>query len=667
MKPITKVLVANRGEIAVRILRTCRDMGLATVAVFSDADAGAPFVRAADEAVRIGPPPAADSYLAMDRLIGAATRTGADAIHPGYGFLAENAAFAEAVESAGLVFVGPTPASIRAMGSKTEAKALMSAAGVPVIPGYAGPEQDTPSLARRAREVGFPLLVKASAGGGGKGMRLVRADVRLEDEIDAARREAEKAFGDGTLLIERYIDHPRHVEIQILGDAHGNLVHLFERECSIQRRHQKIIEETPSVALTPELRAQMGEVARKAGQAIGYRGAGTVELILAPDRSFYFLEVNTRLQVEHPVTECITGLDLVHEQLRVAQGEPLGYGQDDVTMRGAAVECRIYAEDPESGYLPSTGTLVDWHIPPLAGLRVDSGVETGSMVGIHYDPMLAKVITHGPTRAEATRRMIRALSTLSVQGVTTNRELLLDVLRHPAYLDGDIDTHFLETHLPAWKRTVAPETERRAAIAAAVADCLQRDETRRVLPTLVSGYRNIKDRPQAASFSVGDSTVDVTYDRLARHSFRVHASGAAADALVVSWEPPRLVLEVDGLRQAVRVVRAGDTVYVHGPDGSTRLTERPRFPDAAHEGTDAGCKAPMPGKILEVRVRVGQPLRKGDVVVTLEAMKMEHSVLAPDDAVVAAILVKEGEQVEAFAPLVELEPPEPGPAAEPPV
>ena len=395
---IQKILIANRGEIARRIMRTCRKMGIATVAVYSEADADMPFVAEADEAILLGPAPSTESYLRIDRVLEAAALTGSDAIHPGYGFLAENAAFAEACGDAGVIFIGPTPDAIRSMGSKREAKALVEKAGVPVIPGYDGSKQDPKVLAKEAVKVGFPVLLKASAGGGGKGMKLVREEAGLPDAIASAAREGQSSFGDGTLLVEKYIDDPRHVEIQILGDSHGNLIHLNERECSIQRRHEKIVEETPSPALDAALRTEMGEAAILCCKTIGYQNAGTVEFILAPDRNFYFLEVNTRLQVEHPVTEFVTGLDLVEEQILVAQGEALRLSQEAVRFEGAAIEVRLYAEDPAAGFLPQSGKIVDWDLPPAEGLRVDSGVEAGSEVSIHYDPMLAKIITSGESR-----------------------------------------------------------------------------------------------------------------------------------------------------------------------------------------------------------------------------------------------------------------------------
>ncbi|MEO7731114.1 MAG: biotin carboxylase N-terminal domain-containing protein, partial [Kofleriaceae bacterium] len=435
MREIHKVLVANRGEIALRVMRTCRAMGIATVAVYSDADAGAPFVRFADEAVRIGPPPARESYLVINALLDAARRTGADAVHPGYGFLSENARFSEAVAEAGLVFIGPPAGVIDQLGSKQAAKRIAAAAGVPTVPGYSGDDQATAAFVAAAGGIGYPLLVKASAGGGGKGMRIVRAAGELAEAIDRARGEAGSAFGDETLLLEKYIDRPRHIEIQILGDTHGHVVHLWERECSIQRRHQKVIEEAPSPALDPERRAVMGKAAVELGRAVGYVGAGTVEFIADPQGAFYFLEVNTRLQVEHPVTELTTGLDLVREQIRIARGEPLGYDAAPA-QRGWAIEVRLCAEDPERDYLPTTGTLLAVDVPVQretdtpypAIVRADLGVVAGSEIGIHYDSMLGKIIAHAPTRHEAAQVLRRALEELWVPGLVTNREHLAKIL-----------------------------------------------------------------------------------------------------------------------------------------------------------------------------------------------------------------------------------------------
>jgi len=628
-------------------------MGIATVAVFSDADASMPFVREADEAVRLGPAPSSESYLRIDKILQAAALTGSDAIHPGYGFLAENAAFAEACGKAGVIFVGPTPDAIRSMGSKREAKALVSKAGVPVIPGYDGASQDPNVLSEKAIEIGFPVLLKASAGGGGKGMKLVRAEGELADAIASAARESQSAFGDGTLLVEKYIEDPRHVEIQILGDSHGDLIHLNERECSIQRRHQKIIEETPSTALDPALRNKMGEAAVRCGKAIGYQNAGTVEFILAPDRSFYFLEVNTRLQVEHPVTECVTGLDLVEEQILIAQGEPLRLSQEAVPFEGAAIEVRLYAEDPGAGFLPQSGTVVDWYLPSAEGVRVDGGVETGSEIGIHYDPMLAKIIASGESRPLALQRMRHALRSLSVQGVTTNREFLLRVLDHPSFISGQIDTHFIDRHL-AGELGVGPSEgeEQRAAIASALVGQQQRDRERTIVPLVPSGWRNNYHTPQTVEYVVGDRDVRVDYRHLGDDRFTVWVDEQEHDVRVVSWDAPNLTLDQGSHRWQARVIPDGDRMHVHTSRFDVSLLRKPRFPDKSATIPAGGCIAPMPGKVVELRVAEGDTVEAGQVLLIMEAMKMEHSVTAPQDGAVAQVTVAAGDQVDADALLV---------------
>ena len=466
-RQIRRALVANRGEIAVRVIRACREMGIETVAVYSDADSTARHVRLADRAVRIGPPPAIDSYLRISAILDAARQTGADAVHPGYGFLSENAAFARACADAGLIFVGPPPEAIEQMGSKIGARRLMERAGVPVVPGSTPADQTDTGIAAAAHGIGFPVLVKASAGGGGKGMRAARDEAALTEAIPAARREALAAFGDGTLYLERLIDRPRHVEVQVFADAHGNTVHLFERECSVQRRHQKIIEESPSLALTPALRARMGAAAVEAARSAGYQNAGTIEFLLdgcGDDARFYFLEMNTRLQVEHPVTEAVTGLDLVHAQFLVAMGDRLPWQQADLEQRGHAIECRVYAEDPASGFLPQAGPLLLYREPSGPGVRVDSGVEEGQPVGVHYDPMLAKLIAWGGAREAAIARSIQALRGFPVLGVRTNVEFLIRTLNHPAFRAGETHTGFIDEHLDALLSTAPPPD---AAFAAA--------------------------------------------------------------------------------------------------------------------------------------------------------------------------------------------------------
>jgi len=467
---ITRVLVANRGEIALRVIRACREMGIETVAVYSDADATARHVRAADAAVRVGPPPAAESYLNIPALIAAARTSGADAVHPGYGFLSERAAFARACVDAGLIFIGPPADAIERMGSKIGARTLMEQAGVPVVPGRTPADQSDAGIAAAADAIGFPVLVKASAGGGGKGMRAAHDAATLAEAIPSARREAQAAFGDGTLYVERLIQRPRHIEIQVFADAHGNAVHLFERECSIQRRHQKIVEESPSPVLTPAVRGRMGKAAVAAATSAGYRNAGTIEFLLegAGDTArFYFLEMNTRLQVEHPVTEMVTGTDLVRAQLLVASGRPLPWRQEDLAQRGHAIECRVYAEDPSSGFLPQAGPLALYREPDGPGIRIDSGVEEGTAVPVQYDPMLAKLIASGETRDAAIARAVAALRQFPILGVRTNVAFLIRTLEHPAFRTGDLHTGFVDEHLPSLlEKTEASELVRSVARAA---------------------------------------------------------------------------------------------------------------------------------------------------------------------------------------------------------
>jgi 3-methylcrotonyl-CoA carboxylase alpha subunit len=522
-----------------------------------------------------------------------------------------------------------------------------------VVPGYDGADQSPEVLASRAREVGFPVLVKASAGGGGKGMKRVNVDAEREAAIAAARREAKNAFGDDTLLIEKYVEAPRHVEVQILGDAHGNVVHLNERECSIQRRHQKIIEETPSPALDATLRQAMGEAAVKAAKAIGYQNAGTVEFILAPDRSFYFLEVNTRLQVEHPVTELVTGLDLVELQIRVAEGRALGFEQADVRLEGAAIEARLYAEDPEKGFLPQTGRLADFHLPALEGVRVDGGVEAGSEVSIHYDPMLAKIIAWGEDRPTAIRRLRRALGELSAPGVTTNRAFLMRILGHAAFRAGELDTHFIER---CFGDDLSEPLEERALERAAILATVSAFERRRrevaVLPALASGFRNNPHRPQRVIYELGERVLCVEYWARPEAAFELTVDGKTTHVRSLGEASGALVVEADGHRYRGRVITSGERHHVLSDGVSITLVEQPRFPVARAERVAGACVAPMPGKVVAVKVALEDRVTRGQVLVLMEAMKMEHSVCAAEDGVVAEIRVAEGEQVEAEALLV---------------
>ncbi|HEV7212511.1 MAG TPA: biotin carboxylase N-terminal domain-containing protein [Blastococcus sp.] len=643
---IRTLLVANRGEIALRVIRTAREMDIATVAVYSDPDAGAPFVAAADHAVRLPGASPADTYLRGDLLIAAARATGADAVHPGYGFLSENAGFARACADAGLVFVGPSPEAIEAMGSKTAAKERMAAAGVPVLPGVligAAGETDAAALAEAADGIGYPVLVKAAYGGGGRGMRIVHCAAELAEAVDGARREAASSFGNDTVFLERFVERPRHIEVQVFGDSHGTVVHLFERECSIQRRYQKIIEEAPSPAVSPELRAELGAAAVAAAKAIDYVGAGTVEFVMDQDGRFFFLEVNTRLQVEHPVTEAVTGLDLVRVQLQVADGEPLPAEVTGAVLTGHAIEARLYAEDVPAGFLPATGIVHRFAVPALPGVRVDAGVADGSAVAVHYDPMLAKVIAYGPTRDAACRLLARALADTRVHGVTTNRDLLVGILREDEFRRGDIDTAYLTRHDPVDLGAARdPETTLRVhALAAALAGAAGRRATARVQATVPSGWRNVPNEDQLTSFTAGGREVHVRY-RFGRDGLRASVDGVPPDVAVGSSSPERVRLTVDGVGRTVDVHRVGEAVYLDSSLGATELFELERFPEPQSAEEAGSLHAPMPGTVVRVEVAEGQHVRAGAVVVVLEAMKMEHVVRAPTDGVVAALHAEAG-------------------------
>ncbi|MGW0184218.1 acetyl/propionyl/methylcrotonyl-CoA carboxylase subunit alpha [Streptomyces sp. NPDC003362] len=617
------VLVANRGEIAVRVIRTLRALGVRSVAVFSDADAGARHVREADTAVRIGPAPAAESYLSVERLLQAAARTGAQAVHPGYGFLAENAGFARACADAGLVFIGPPADAISLMGDKIRAKETVRAAGVPVVPGGRDPE-----LAEAARELGAPVLLKPSAGGGGKGMRLVRDLDLLDDEIAAARREARASFGDDTLLVERWIDRPRHIEIQVLADGHGNVVHLGERECSLQRRHQKIIEEAPSVLLDEETRAAMGEAAVQAARSCGYVGAGTVEFIVpgGDPSQYYFMEMNTRLQVEHPVTELVTGLDLVEWQLRVAAGEPLPFGQQDVRLTGHAVEARVCAEDPARGFLPSGGTVLKLREPQGDGIRTDSGLSEGTEVGSLYDPMLSKVIAYGPDRATALRRLRAALAETVTLGVPTNAGFLRRLLAHPGVVSGDMDTGLVEREAAGLVPAEVPEEVYEAAAAVRLDALRPRGDGWTDPFSVPSGWR-LGGTPRPLGFPLR-VTDPVEHTPRGTHTVT----------------PDHVSVTLDGVRHTFHragdwLGRDGDAWQVRDHDPVAASLDR-----AAHAGADS-LTAPMPGTVTVVKVAVGDEVTAGQSLVVVEAMKMEHVISAPHAGTVAELDVTPGSTV----------------------
>ena len=646
----TSVLVANRGEIARRVFATARRMGLSTVAVFSDDDADSPHVAEADVAIRLPGSAPAETYLRGDLLIEAARSAGADAVHPGYGFLSENPGFARAVLDAGLTWIGPPVRSVELMGSKVEAKKLMADAGVPVL-AELDPEAVT------AAEL--PVLIKASAGGGGRGMRVVRELAELPEQLAAARREAQSAFGDPTVFCERYLETGRHVEVQVMADRHGAVWAVGERECSLQRRHQKVVEEAPSplVERTPGMRERLFEAARLAAAAIGYEGAGTVEFLADEHGEFFFLEMNTRLQVEHPVTECTSGLDLVRLQLQVAQGAVLP--AEPPVSQGHSIEVRLYAEDPIQEWQPQSGTLHRFEIPGVTtefgllreqGVRVDSGVVSGSSVGVHYDPMLAKVISYADTRDEAAKVLASTLARAQVHGLTTNRDLLVRVLRHPAFLAGDTDTAFFATHgLDALAQPLAsPEAVELAAIAAALADAAQNRRAAKVNGGLPSGWRNLPAVAQRKSFGVvpGSSEIEVRY-RFARDGIRIEGHD---DVALVSATPELVVLDLPGgLRRRFDVARYGALACVDSPLGPVALVQRPRFTDPADQVAAGSLLAPMPGTVVRVAAAVGDAVVAGQPLVWLEAMKMEHAIAAPAAGVLAELGVEVGQSVEVGA------------------
>ncbi len=668
-----KILVANRGEIACRVMRTCRRLGVRTVAVFSEADAGAQHVRQADEAFPIGGPRPQESYLRGDAIIAAALASGAQAIHPGYGFLSENADFADAVEAAGLVFIGPKASSMRRMGSKAGAKELMAAAGVPVVPGYTGEDQSPQLLAREAARIGFPLMIKAAHGGGGKGMRIVRSAGEFLPNLESCQREAAGAFGRDRVLLERYVESPRHIEIQVFGDSHGNAIHLNERECSAQRRYQKVLEESPSPFLTPELRAAMGAAAVQAAHAIDYANAGTVEFIVAPDGNFFFMEINTRLQVEHPVTELTTGLDLVEWQLRIASGEALPLAQDAVPRRGHAIEVRLYAEDPEAGFLPGSGKLERLRLPaPSTHVRIDSGVVEGDIVTIFYDPMIAKLIVHDADRGKALARLREALAQCDVAGPKSNIAFLERLARHPAIVDGSIDTGYLDRHLDEFVPDPDATIGRLPLLAASTAQLLLQEQAQAGAaaassdPTspwaLADGWRlgHAGMRPLAflhrgrrlqaiAQGSGGEYRIRVADGRDSATAVTVSGARLAdgvlsarfdedAHRFLVRAEPGRLLLH-DGDRRLQL-----EPVEVYRRDSDTSAAQHDQV------------RAPMPGRVVVVRASQGDSVVAGQELVVVEAMKMELALKAPRDGVIASVAAVAGDFVDADAVLVALEP-----------
>jgi len=651
-----RILIANRGEIAARIQRTCTAMGIETVAIYADPDRHAPFVQNADEAIYIGPPVASGSFLAIDKILDAAAGCGVEAVHPGYGFLAENADFAAACAARGITFIGPSPDAIERMGNKTRSKEIAAAAGVPVIPGFGALGLDVDEIVARTEEVGFPVMLKAAYGGGGKGMRIVHASDELRAAIASAAREAAAAFGRDELLVERYIPSPRHVEVQILGDHHGHLVHLFERECSIQRRHQKVVEEAPSPTIRADTRERMTSAALAMGRALNYVNAGTVEFVVAPDDSFFFLEVNTRLQVEHPVTEAITGLDLVRLQIEIAAGAPLPFAQDDLQIRGHAVEVRVCAEDPANDFLPAIGTIACWDPAPLPGLRYDAGIVTGSEVTIHYDPLLAKVIGSGHNRDEAVRRLRRGLRSLRLDGIRSNLAFLDELLGHPEFAAAKLDTGFLTRNADIAAARPSAAIERAHAIAVTLWEQAERRRSAPVLASLPSGWRNNPAQQQHAAFACGEQTWQVAYRALGNDRFSVAVGDEPeTDVMVVAADDSGIAIEIGSNRRRYEVIAAHGKVFVHSAAGRTEFEEVPRFPDSGDDDVAGGCHASMPGRILSVHVEEGAEVAKGDVLVVMEAMKMEHQITAPLAGRVTEVRVSVGDQVDAGAILVVVE------------
>ncbi len=653
------LLIANRGEIACRVIRTARRMGLRTVAVYSEADRGALHVEMADEAVLLGPARARDSYLNVERLLEAARKTGAEAVHPGYGFLSENAEFAQACAAAGIVFVGPTAAMMTAMGSKSGSKALMEKAGVPLVPGYHGEAQDEATLSNAAERIGFPVLVKASAGGGGRGMRIVRAAYELAAAITSAKREAKAAFGDDRLLIEKYVDNPRHIEVQVIGDSHGNLLSLFERECTLQRRHQKVIEEAPSPTLNAAQREAVCAAARKAAGAVNYVGAGTIEFV-SDGKDVFFIEMNTRLQVEHPVTELITGIDLVEWQLRVAFGEALPLKQDQIRLNGHAIEARIYAENPAKNFMPSVGQIRTWHVPDETnGLRIDAGYRSGDAVSPYYDAMLAKMIAWAPTREAAIERLNRGLEQTDVRGVVTNISFLSALITHPTVAANAIDTGFIEREPKALTAAAPPagELELSAAVAAIVGEEARAAKAEAHSPWQTFGWQPVGRRERVFSFRQGHGAEQKVTLRYGNGPATLVVGERELSFAASPFEHGGFDLTLDGVKTPITAIIEGHELYLRTRNGRFELHWVDPFGGETEEQTgEDKIVAPLPGTVVAVLAEEGAKLEKGAAILTLEVMKMEQTLRAPFAGVLKAIKCKVGDIVQEGVELAEVEP-----------
>ncbi|MFV0930611.1 acetyl-CoA carboxylase biotin carboxylase subunit [Pseudomonas jessenii] len=653
MPGLKKILIANRGEIACRIQRTAQALGYRTVAVFSDADADALHVRIADEAVNIGPAPVQQSYLNIQAILDAARRTGADAIHPGYGFLSENAGFALACRDAGITFIGPSPEAIELMGSKRLSKIAMIEAGVPCINGYQGAGQDDAALGREAERIGYPLMIKASAGGGGRGMRLVHDASDLLEQIRTARSEALNGFGSGELILEQALVEPRHVEVQLFGDRHGNLIYLGERDCSVQRRHQKVIEEAPCPVMTAELRQAMGEAALKAGRAVKYVGAGTVEFLLDARGQFYFLEMNTRLQVEHPVTELITGLDLVAWQLSIAEGQPLPLRQEQVQLTGHAMEVRLYAEDPAHGFLPQTGRVVAWEPALQDGVRIDHGLIEGQVISPFYDPMLGKLIAHGATREEARRKLLRAVQDSVLLGLKSNQRLLASLLEHPQFASGDFSTGFIAQHFTDHV-CLHPETPGAHHLAIAAALFYQAATQAHLAP--LGGWRNNASVPLHYRIGLEDQDWPVALQAIPGEPLRIQVAERSLELKIIHSDGRWATLEIEGVRQRHAYRLEAGRLWLFTRPGSLQFVDRTQAQVTGQASVSSGTlKAPMDGAIVDVLVNEGSHVTKGQLLVVLEAMKMEHPLKSGIDGVLKRLQVKVGDQVKNRQILLEVE------------
>ncbi|MGH8283613.1 MAG: acetyl/propionyl/methylcrotonyl-CoA carboxylase subunit alpha [Gammaproteobacteria bacterium] len=650
-----KILIANRGEIACRVMRTCKRLGIVTVAVYSDADRHALHVQTADEAIHIGAAKAADSYLNMDRILAAAKRTSAEAIHPGYGFLSENSEFARRCEKAGVIFIGPSPESMDAMASKSAAVTLMEKAGVPVTPGYHGDDQGIKKLEAEARRVGFPLLIKPSAGGGGKGMHVVQAAGEFKEALETATREARNAFGDDSVLLEKYIQRPRHIEFQVFGDTHGNVVHLFERECSLQRRFQKVVEETPSPFLDEAMRTRMGEAAVAASKAVKYVNAGTIEFIVGTDRSFHFMEMNTRLQVEHPITEEITGLDLVEWQLRIANGEKLPLTQKEIKQHGHAIEVRMYAENPDKGFLPVTGRIEAFETPKQDFVRVDTGVRSGDEISIFYDPMIAKISVSGKDRDDAIGKLHNALAHTAVFGMITNLPLLRGIAQHPEFATGRYDTGFIPHEI---KTLLTRPTLTPPVIAAAVSSKLSAGGNGQAGPWQADGWRSGYSNGRRLLIRGADGKERMMRVAGTASSFSFDLDGALYEGGLVHSDDVNTRFTLNGAAHIAQVWRHGDAVQIALGDEAFNLTLSTPFAPRGTSLTNAAIHpvSPMPGRVVAVHVNAGDTVTLGQALLVLEGMKMEYTVKAGVAGRVKKMLCKEGDMVDAEAPLVDIAP-----------